>query len=29
LGFRRVGEFNRPDERLTVATMWREVGATA
>jgi GNAT superfamily N-acetyltransferase len=24
-GFRRVGEFNRPDEELTVATMWRDV----
>jgi hypothetical protein len=23
-GFRRVGEFNRPDEELTVATMWRD-----
>lgn len=23
-GFRRVGEFNRPDEKLTVATMWRD-----
>lgn len=23
-GFRRVGGFSRPDERLTVATMWRE-----
>jgi GNAT superfamily N-acetyltransferase len=23
-GFKRVGEFSRPDERLTVTTMWRE-----
>lgn len=23
-GFRRVGGFNRPDEELTVATMWRD-----
>lgn len=23
-GFRRIGEFNRPDEELTVATMWRD-----
>jgi hypothetical protein len=24
LGFVRVGEFKRPDERLTVSTMWRD-----
>ncbi|MFN8113648.1 MAG: GNAT family N-acetyltransferase [Solirubrobacterales bacterium] len=23
-GFRRVGGFNRPDEQMTVSTMWRE-----
>lgn len=23
-GFRRVGEFTRPDEQLTISTMWRE-----
>lgn len=26
-GFRRVGEFNRPDGALTVATMWRDASA--
>lgn len=26
LGFRRAGEFTRPDERLTVAAMWRDAG---
>ena len=26
-GFRRIGEFTRPDEQLTVATMWRDAGA--
>jgi GNAT superfamily N-acetyltransferase len=25
-GFRRIGEFTRPDEQLTVATMWRDAG---
>jgi GNAT superfamily N-acetyltransferase len=25
-GFRRIGEFARPDEQLTVATMWRDAG---
>jgi GNAT superfamily N-acetyltransferase len=25
-GFRRIGEFTRPDEELTVATMWRDSG---
>ncbi|HEY7256355.1 MAG TPA: GNAT family N-acetyltransferase [Solirubrobacterales bacterium] len=27
LGFERVGEFRRPDEAVTVSTMWREPGA--
>lgn len=25
-GFRRVGEFSRPDDGLTISTMWREPG---
>ena len=25
-GFRRIGEVTRPDEQLTVATMWRDAG---
>jgi GNAT superfamily N-acetyltransferase len=29
LGFRRVGEFTRPDGQLTVATMWRDPRGTA
>jgi hypothetical protein len=24
IGFRRVGEFSTPDDRHTVATMWRD-----
>ena len=27
-GFRRIGEFTRPDEQLTVATMWRDAGGS-
>jgi hypothetical protein len=27
LGFGRVGEFKRPDEAVTVSTMWRPPGA--
>ena len=23
-GFRKVGSFSRPDERVTIATMWRD-----
>ena len=27
LGFERVGGFTRPDEAVSVSTMWREPGA--